>query len=66
MKNLKNKYFVLRHGESKANVAEIILSHPEHGAHDDFTLTQKGQEQVRESIRKAQLSGLLDEKTIIY
>ena len=36
---LNNKYFILRHGESKANVAEIIISDLENGIKEEFTLT---------------------------
>jgi len=66
LKELKNRYFIIRHGESKANIAEIILSHSEHGTYEDFTLTQKGEEQVRDSAKKAKMEGFLDSKTIIY
>jgi len=62
----KNRYFIIRHGESKTNIAEIILSHPEHGMYEDFTLTQKGEEQVRDSAEKAKMEGFLDGKAIIY
>ncbi len=65
-KELKNRYFIIRHGESKANVAEIILSHPEHGEHEDFTLTEKGEEQVVDSVKKAKSGNLLGNDTIIY
>ena len=30
-KQLKNRYFAMRHGESEANVQRIILSDPENG-----------------------------------
>jgi len=65
-KKLKNRYFIIRHGESKANIAEIILSHLEHETHENFTLTQKGKEQVRDSAEKVKMEGPLDSKTIIY
>lgn len=66
LNKLKNRYFIIRHGESKANIAEIILSHPEHGTHEDFTLTENGEKQVKDSVEKAKAKGLLDDKTIIY
>jgi len=66
VENLHNTYFVLRHGESKANVAQIILSHLENGVKEEFTLTKKGEEQVADSVKKAKAEGLLDENTIIY
>ena len=56
----------MRHGESKANVAEIILSHLENGVKEDYTLTQKGEAQVRDSAEKVKSEGLLDENTLIY
>lgn len=63
---LKNRYFVLRHGESKANVAEIILSHLENGVKEEYTLTEKGEEQVSNSVEKMKSEDLLDENTTIY
>jgi broad specificity phosphatase PhoE len=65
-RKLQNKHFALRHGESKANIKEIILSDPEAGGSDEFTLTEKGEQQVREAIKKAKKDGLLDDKTVIY
>jgi probable phosphoglycerate mutase len=62
---MKNIYFVLRHGQSKANVAGIVLSHLEDGKKIDYTLTPDGEEQVRESVSKAKESGEIDENTII-
>jgi len=56
----------MRHGESKVNVAEIILSHPKHGTHEDFTLTENGEKQARDSAKKAKTEGLLNSETIIY
>jgi len=57
---------MLRHGESKANMANIILSHLEHGKKDTFGLTKKGEEQVADSVKKAKLQGWLDGAAIIY
>lgn len=65
-KKLKNKYFVLRHGESNANVLEIILSHLEHGTNEEFTLTKNGEKQVINSVKKAKADGLLNGEIIIY
>ena len=65
-KKLKNRYFIIRHGESNANVAEIILSHSECGMNKEFTLTKNGEKQVMNSAKKARLDGLLDDKIIIY
>lgn len=66
MPTFHNRYFALRHGESKANVAEIILSHLENGVKEEFTLTERGEQQVRDSVKKAKAEGLLDEKIVIY
>lgn len=66
MKTLHNKYFLMRHGESKANVAGIILSHLENGVQEEFTLTQKSEEQVMESVKSAKTEGWLEENVIIY
>ena len=63
---LHNRYFVLRHGESKANVAGIILSDLEDGKKEEYTLTKKGENQVKESIVAAKNNGILGSKTIIY
>lgn len=59
---MKNKYFILRHGESEANVQGIIISNPLNGV-PNFGLTNKGKEQVKESILK---NKILDKNTIIY
>ncbi len=64
--NTNNRYFVLRHGESKANVAKIVLSHLEEGQKSEYSLTPNGEGQVRDSVRRAKADGWLDEKTIIY
>lgn len=49
MNNLKNTYFVIRHGESKANVEGIIISDLERGQLDDYSLSEKGKEEVENS-----------------
>ncbi len=41
----------MRHGESEANIAGIIVSDPESGC-NGFGLTDKGREQVEKSIRQ--------------
>jgi len=66
MEKLRNKYFMLRHGESKANVAEIIISLLANGIQEEFTLTKKGEQQVSESVAKAKSEGVLDNNVIIY
>lgn len=63
---LKNNYFALRHGQSKANVAKIVLSDLEDGKKEEYTLTTEGEEQVKLSVKKAKESELLGSDTIIY
>ena len=62
---LKNRYFIIRHGESKANVAGILLSHPKEGT-VSFGLSQKGKKQVKDSVSKNKKNKLLDSDVIIY
>lgn len=62
---LKNRYFILRHGESKANVAHILLSHPKEGI-VSYGLSPKGKKQVKISVLKNKKSKLLDSNIIIY
>lgn len=52
-KKFKNRYFAIRHGESKANKAGIILSDLKEGKKEKYSLTDKGKEQVKESIQIA-------------
>ncbi len=61
-KKLKNRYFIIRHGESKANVKGILLSHPKEGT-VSFGLSKKGKKQVKDSVIK---NNLLDSNIIIY
>lgn len=49
---LKNRYFLLRHGQALSNVTNVISSWPEKG---EFPLTEKGREQIKEAAQK--LSG---------
>ena|SRR3989344_3117562 len=65
MKKLNNRYFIIRHGESKANVAHILLSHPKDGT-AGFGLSPKGKKQVRISVSKNKKIKLLDSNVIIY
>ncbi|MDQ1282044.1 MAG: hypothetical protein QG630_395 [Patescibacteria group bacterium] len=67
-KKLKNKYFILRHGESDAFKLHLVLSHPENGI-SKFGLTKKGIEQVRDSINKFIIKNkgkYLNKETVIY
>ena len=47
--NLKNKYYLLRHGQSTANIAEIISSRRCLAYSEEHGLTQLGYEQGRQS-----------------
>jgi probable phosphoglycerate mutase len=62
---LRNQYFVLRHGQSKANTQGIILSHPHDGQLEEFTLTEEGERQVRASVEMMKASGELGQDAII-
>ena len=59
---LRNRYFIMRHGESLANVHKIIVSELQKGI-AGFELTEKGKNQVLDSIKK---NTVLDKHTIIY
>ncbi|MBI2653500.1 histidine phosphatase family protein [Candidatus Woesearchaeota archaeon] len=63
--NLKNKYFIMRHGESEANRRGIIVSSPAYGI-VSFGLTNEGRRQVANSVFEKKKQRLLDNKTIIY
>jgi len=62
---MHNPYVILRHGQSAANVAGIIVSNPQSGRSGDYTLTGEGEEQVRQSVSQAKEAGLLDAHTLI-
>ncbi|MFA6422428.1 MAG: histidine phosphatase family protein [Candidatus Buchananbacteria bacterium] len=62
LKKVNNRYFIIRHGQSKANVAGIILSHPKNGT-TGYGLTEDGKVQVENSIKK---NKILNEQTEIY
>lgn len=59
---LKNQYYIMRHGESQANIEGIIVSNPKIGT-VQYGLTDKGREDVRKSGVKSNLKDFLD---IIY
>lgn len=46
----KNRYFAMRHGESKANLSLTVCGNPAVGIHN-YGLTHGGRRQVRESVR---------------
>ena len=62
MQNLKNIYYIIRHGESESNKQELIISSPEN-AINSFGLTELGKKQIQESITKNKK--LFNQKTII-
>lgn len=51
---LKNFYHVMRHGQSLANVAGIIVSHPENGV-NNYGLSDKGRRQVEDGANASAL-----------
>lgn len=51
---LKNQYFVMRHGQSLANVEGLIVSTPENGV-PNYGLSEVGREQVTNSINNENL-----------
>ncbi len=59
---LNNRYYLMRHGQSKANLEQIIISHPDNGVLDEYALTDLGKQQAKESAEKSGLSP----KTIIF
>ncbi len=52
---LKNHYYLMRHGQSEANVQGIIVSDPAVGV-EGFGLTDTGKAQAHEGIRSAGIS----------
>lgn len=57
LQSLNNSYFLLRHGQSEANVQGIIISEPGVGT-KRYGLSEVGREQVRASARL--MRGLID------
>jgi probable phosphoglycerate mutase len=55
VERLANRYFVMRHGQSKANVAGIIVSRIETDAAGDYGLSELGREQVLATARRCGL-----------
>lgn len=51
LERLANRYHVMRHGQSKANLRGIIVSRVETDAGGDYGLTERGREQVRAAAR---------------
>jgi len=55
LERLRNRYFVMRHGQSKANLAGIIVSRVETDASGDFGLSEVGRQQVLAAARSGRL-----------
>ena len=51
---MKNRYFLMRHGESEAMLADLVVSSPERGC-GGYGLSARGQEQARQSARQSGL-----------
>ncbi len=51
---MQNRYFLMRHGESQANKADLIISDPQVGC-KLYGLTTRGREQVRDSVKASGL-----------
>eukprot|EP00128_Syssomonas_multiformis_P004272 Colp12_sorted_trinity150504_noHs@18289 len=49
MNSFKNKYFLVRHGFSKANATNTIVSSAENGVKPEYGLTELGQQQAAEA-----------------
>ncbi|MEE9309513.1 MAG: histidine phosphatase family protein [Cocleimonas sp.] len=64
LKALENTYYALRHGESLANVAGLIVSTPENGI-PNYGLSDKGRAQVERSVGLAISNNELNAKTHI-
>lgn len=47
---LANRYFVMRHGQSLANLQRVIVSYPQNGV-DAYGLSKLGMTQARESVQ---------------
>jgi broad specificity phosphatase PhoE len=64
MTPLRHTYYVLRHGRSLANDAELIISHPDNGL-TEYGLSDEGRRQVAATITEALQNKVLDETTWI-
>ena len=62
MTKLRNRYFLMRHGESKANAADVIVSSLASDRDGDYGLTARGREQAAAS---AAASGLPSD-TVVF
>jgi glucosyl-3-phosphoglycerate phosphatase len=58
IKNINNRYFIMRHGESHANIKKIIVSNPEKGVLD-YGLTDTGKTQVLQSTQNFKINNVI-------
>ena len=63
---MNNRYFGFRHGQSQANVLEIIVSSLQMKSNEEFSLTLKGEDQVGQAVQKAKDEGTLNGDTLVY
>ncbi|MFT5664472.1 MAG: broad specificity phosphatase PhoE, partial [Gammaproteobacteria bacterium] len=54
LNNLKNHYYVMRHGQSLANVDGLIVSQPENGL-KSYGLSETGRQQIKAGIANSSL-----------
>ena len=53
---LRNRYFLMRHGQSKANVAGLIVSSAERDAAGDYGLSDRGRDQALDAAKRSELT----------
>jgi len=63
--SMKNRYFGLRHGTSKADAEHVIVSNPRIGT-TAYGLTELGHSEVENSVTAAIKAGWLDKHTLIF
>lgn len=62
IKKFNNIYYVIRHGQSRANIKKLIMSSPKYAV-KNYGLSEVGKQQARDSIKA---NKDLDKETIIY
>lgn len=66
LKKLRNRYFALRHGRSKAQEAGIIVSAPLEGAKEQYALSAHGEGEVWDLRKSFAAAALFGEDVAIY
>lgn len=61
---LRNRYFIMRHGQSVANVIGKVVSDPKNGV-SEYGLSVEGKEQVRLSVEQQRAQDTFSSQTII-